>query len=634
MTLIGYPSRTSVHPGQSLGFHLGLDAGSIPFTAAVTVENVVDRSIAQRLAARIERQPEPPEAWTGFGWPATVSLRIPADWPSGLYRVTCEVSGVKKNVASFVVRPPRGEATSKTLIHISYLTPAAYNSAGGKSFYKPRVESSADPRARKVSLDRPSYLPRLAHDDSPDRFINEAKLLTWLKGQGMSADCCSSIDLHSEPGLLDEYDCLVLAFHDEYWTKAMRDHCEAFIRRGGNLVSLSGNTCYRQVRLEDDDRTVVFYKYADLDPMRSGNLDEVTVAWAEPPVNRPQNSMLGVGFTHGAFSLRPEDHRSYRIRFPDHWVFDGVSDDQTSRFLHYETDAAGFAEEPEGYPRVTGDERTPLNLTVLASADLRDWQSKPGRATMTIHSRNGTVFNASSTNWINALDADPVVTQVTKNVLGRLSRRQEWNWEYVGHAQDATAMAATEGRLYLSTSENDLWRRFPIGADVPWTKVGHANNVVAMTAAGGTLFCATSDNHLWARTAGDFDADWHVIGRGPSRGVLGLAAAGGMLWAVDADGRLVRRPANRETVEFSDRQPFQLGTEIVSMTSYSDILFAATSDNRLLRSDRDFIAESHGWTDILHCDFAIGIAVVEWMLYVVTSENALWRLDLSGLVQP
>jgi hypothetical protein len=72
----------------------------------------------------------------------------------------------------------------------------------------------------------------------------------------------------------------------------MRDQAERFVVNGGNLIVLSGNTCYRAVRLEQGSRLVLFHKYAGSDP--SPNTEEVTVAWAEPPVNRPQNPLLAL----------------------------------------------------------------------------------------------------------------------------------------------------------------------------------------------------------------------------------------------------------------------------------------------------------------------------------------------------
>ena len=252
----------------------------------------------------------------------------------------------------------------------------------------------------------------------------EATLIRWLESEGVALECCSSVDLHDSPNLLGAYHCVVLAGHDEYWTKAMRDQVERFVGNGGNLMVLSGNTCYRAVRLESSNRHVAFHKYASSDP--AVNHDDVTVAWAEPPVNRPPNTMLGVGFTDGAFG---GPNTPYRIRFPSHWAFAGLSSPAaTSAFMHYETDAAAYVIEPEGYPRVTGEEATPHCFTVLADADLRSWGGKPGRATMGVFSRNGTVFNAATTDWIEALGTDPVVTTVTRNVIARLKQPIPRDW--------------------------------------------------------------------------------------------------------------------------------------------------------------------------------------------------------------
>jgi hypothetical protein len=84
----------------------------------------------------------------------------------------------------------------------------------------------------------------------------------------------------------------------------------------------------------------------------------------------------------------------------------------------------------------------------------------------------------------------------------------------------------------------------------------------------------------------------------------------------------------------------EIGTDpaVKAMSSYADILLASTDDNRLLRSPSDFASEmlapARGWAPIFHCDFSTGLAVIEWMLFVATSKNRLWRLDLSGLRQP
>ncbi len=614
MAVSGYPATTSVVPGGSIDFHLSSDS---PGLTNLAVERVGATSVSATITARLANlSPPTKNPWEGFGWPVAVSFSVPSTWPTGLYRLAYGSA----DVLTFVVRPATPGAVSKVLLQMAFLTPTAYNAAGGKSLYGFNSGGEAS-RASRVSLDRPGGTP-----PSDGR---EATLIRWLETERIVIEYCSSADLHAIPNLLANYECLVIAGHDEYWTKPMRDQTERFVANGGNMIVLSGNTCYRAVRLEHGNRLVVFYKYAGSDP--NPNADEATVAWAEPPLNRPQNSLLGVGFTEGAFGGPPTP---YEIRFPRHWVFAGVSAAVTSPFMTYETDAAAYVDEPEGYPHVTGDEDTPLAFTVLASADLRSWSGKPGRATLGIYSRNGTVFNAATTDWINVVGTDPVVTQVTRNVFSRLKQRVPWDWEHVGHANFGCALAALDGRLFIATTANRLWRRYPIGADVVWRDIGQANDVVAMAGIGDTLFCVTSDNRLWWRPPAEVDTIWTPIGAGPGGGTKALGAAGGMLYAVDAAGALWRTPARRSAPSWGAMTFFAGDSTVNAMTSYSDILFASTTDNRLLRSNRDWINESSAWECIHHCNSSIGLAVVEWMLFVATTENRLWRIDLHGLRKP
>lgn len=64
--------------------------------------------------------------------------------------------------------------------------------------------------------------------------------------------------------------------------------------------------------------------------------------------------------------------------------------------IGYETDAAHIAA-GSAPPKVVGDDATPKNFVVLATADLTDWtppDAQAGYATMGIYRRFGTVFTA------------------------------------------------------------------------------------------------------------------------------------------------------------------------------------------------------------------------------------------------
>ncbi|WP_228153824.1 N,N-dimethylformamidase beta subunit family domain-containing protein [Acinetobacter sp. AKBS16] len=486
MAVFGYSSATSVLPGSSISFYLSTD---VPGVMNLTIERIGTTSVSSTITTTLFTRSLPTtNPWEGFGWPVSTTFNIPSNWPSGLYRLAY----MSQDVLTFVIRPVIPAAVSKVLLQVSFLTPTAYNAAGGKSLYD--FNSVGGARANKVSFNRSGGTPA---SNGP-----ESILIHWLETEGIAIEYCSSVDLHSISNLLTNYECLIIAGHDEYWTRAMRDQTEQFIANGGNLIILSGNTCYRAVRLEQGNRMVVFYKFAGSDPNQ--NAYDTTVAWAEPPLNRPQNSFLGTGFTEGAYGGTAT---AYTIRFPEHWVFNGVlSTTTTSAFMTYETDAAAYVDEEEGYPRVTGDENTPLTMTVLASAELGSWTGKPGRATMGIFSHNGTVFNAATTDWIYVLGSDAVVTTITRNVFSRLKQRITWDWENIGYANDCCALTALQGKIFMATTQNRLLQRYPIGADVAWRDVSHAYNVVAMTALGDTLYCVTSDNQLWWKPG--VNGDW------------------------------------------------------------------------------------------------------------------------------
>ena len=308
MAISGYPSMTSVVPGGSIDFHLSSDS---PGSRNLIVERIGNSSVSKSITADVRNQPIPGiNPWEGFGWRATTSFQVPPDWPTGLYLLSD--GGI--DLLTFVVRPEHRGTASRMVLHVPFLTATAYNNAGGKSLYGFNSDPNGDEasRASRVSLDRPG--------STPGSGAGEGRLIRWLESEGVAIEYCSSVDLHAIPNLLADYECLIIVGHDEYWTKQMRDAAERFVANGGNMIVLSGNTCYRAVRLEQADRLVVFHKYAGSDP--NPNSDEATVAWAEPPLNRPQNSLLGVGFTEGAFGGA---QTAYTIRFPGHWVFSGFA---------------------------------------------------------------------------------------------------------------------------------------------------------------------------------------------------------------------------------------------------------------------------------------------------------------------
>src|SRR5262249_49891043 len=131
-----------------------------------------------------------------------------------------------------------------------------------------------------------------------------------------------------------------------------------------------------------------------------------------------------------------------------------------TRGVSYEVDGCELALR-DGLPVPTGTDGTPKDLTVLATAPAHLVSNTPGNneavvplsfdpeatgdleytakillgddspastrrlahghAVMGVYERGGTVFNAGVTDWSYGLDSDPLVQQITRNVLTRLS---------------------------------------------------------------------------------------------------------------------------------------------------------------------------------------------------------------------
>jgi hypothetical protein len=648
VAITGYASATSVYPNDQLSFCCSSDAGTV--SADFTFERIGDGALPETINAQVVLQAPPPaKAWEGFNWAPSAVFIVPDPWPTGLYRVSANGAWI----ADFVVRPL--QPTSRILLQICFNTENAYCDVGGNNLYwkGPPLKKSSS-RAEKVSFDRPGI-----------EIGGEIPFINWLKSKNINVDYCSSVDLTDPSVLENNYDLLLIAGHSEYWSKEARDQVERFVRNGGNVAVFGGNTCYRQVRFEQNNRLMVFYKYASNDPMLGVDNDRVTVAFNQNPVCRPPNSLLGIGFADGGGRWGDPDeslrNEVYAIRTPDHWVFEGVAAatlGDNLGLMGYETDAAPIVDEPEGYARALTTESTPICFTPLATADMRaTWQKagKAGMSTVGLHVRNGTVFAAGTVGWSAALtEAGPAaddLSRVTFNVISRLGQRQSWNqWEHIGHANDGVAMAALDNKLFLATTQGRLWRRYPIGANIVWKDLGDIGippaglqrvplpKLIALAGDRELLFAADSHNSIWYRPGNETQAQFSRIGNGPATGIKAMAATSGLLYVVDSKGALWVAPISMTSLNRDSWYQLPLFTDwdakIRCLAGINDILFATTDDNRLCRTTADFVHEATGWRNLMPAYSVVGIAAIDTMLFVATTEDKLWWVDFLHFPAP
>lgn len=304
----------------------------------------------------------------------------------------------------------------------------------------------------------------------------EWPFLAWCEREGIAVDVVTNADLEDHPGLLEggDYPLYLSVGHDEYWSGPMRDTVEAHIARGGNAVFFSGNTSFWQVRHEDHTpegpaATMVGYKGRfKHDPVYDTDRQaELTSIWSDHLIGRPENHMTGVSFARGGYhrigKRVTRGSGGYTIHRHNHWMFEGTGLGYgdvlggEAIIVGYECDGCDFTYR-DGLPHPTGADGTPLDFEILGTAPAahftRDTATRPpaphepseiefiagrlfgersdeyveriahGHAVLGTYTSaaGGVVVTSGSTEWAHGLAArDPLVEQITRNVLGRLT---------------------------------------------------------------------------------------------------------------------------------------------------------------------------------------------------------------------
>lgn len=447
----GYASRTSVNRGETLQLFVNTQAAR--YTIRIFRLGWYDGLGARELGRPISRpgrvQPEFfMDARTGLiecRWTDPIPLKIPlnptdaTDWASGLYvaKLTAEPSGHESYI-TFVVRDDA--RASVYLVQSSVTTFQAYNNWGGKSLY---AFNSTGGQATKVSFDRPyagSPIEAAASGTGAgDLFTSnsipagypasaagwEYNFIRWLEREGYDATYATNLDVHRDPTLLASHAAFLSVGHDEYWSAEMRRHVEQARDQGVHLGFFSSNTCYWQIRLEpgpgtgEPDRTIVAYKETAPwhDPLfldqRPQNDHLVTTKWRNPPVNRPEASLLGSMFVEVDSPVDGD----FVLEEPEEWITKGtgLTKGATLRgLLGYEVDGVSAS--------------SPAGTHVVARSSV---PGLDGAATWYRAPSGALVFASGSMQWSWALDdyqaprlrrsvLSQAVQQMTRNILARL----------------------------------------------------------------------------------------------------------------------------------------------------------------------------------------------------------------------
>jgi hypothetical protein len=386
----------------------------------------------------------------GYGNPHQSQL-VTAPERSGLYYVHAEgeESGAFFSFP-WIVAPRRPQA--RVAVLASNFTWNAYNSFGGRSNYinadrlpeRPTVNARLDlPRYTEsgafnvwgppdaayaaLSFERPevgNHVPAEMEVTDPIRgrlacgmAPAEWRLLGWLEREGYAYDFYAETQLDDGLLDLDAYRVLVLSVHPEYWTRRMYASVKTWVeQRGGRLMYLGGNGLNCEVERLDAStmrcRTQLLSVGGELG-MRDPGDPRIYLESRMHRTLESEANLLGLVTTHtGIMTGAP-----YRVRDAGHWSFAGTG--------LRDGDVFGSASLQERVPGgASGHETDKMSASSPGGTLLLAKGLNPDDGGAEIVYREtpsgGAVFSVGSITYVASLLADPAVSRLTTNVLGRL----------------------------------------------------------------------------------------------------------------------------------------------------------------------------------------------------------------------
>jgi len=437
----GYASDTSVNKGENITFYVSVNPAQ---TYTIDVYRMGwYQGLGGRLMQHIgplmgARQPAcPTDATTGMiecHWSPAYTLATQTSWTSGIYLALLKNAQMYQNYIVFVVRDD-GRA-APLLYQQPVTTYQAYNdypydTKTGKSLYAfnsyGATTVTGGKNAAKVSFDRPYDSDGSGIVWSQSCLSWEIAFVRWMEMSGYDVTYATDIDTHINSGRLLSYRGLMSVGHDEYWSKPMYDAVVAARDAGVNLAFFGADAVGWQVRFESSssglpNRVLVCYRDATLDPISDPSLK--TVMWRDPPLNRPEQTLVGVQYTHQVLPQQQYDgYAPYVVRNSGNWVYAGTGfrdGDSVPGIVGYECDRL-FSEYP--MPNAVSGTYTLLSQSPFVSSDgVSDYSN----SSVYQASSGAWVFGSGTMGWSRALDnfngwnlVDPRIQQTTANILNR-----------------------------------------------------------------------------------------------------------------------------------------------------------------------------------------------------------------------
>ena len=306
-------------------------------------------------------------------WEVDFVYDVPDKIRSGVYAARLRINGddspETEDFVPFVIKPPKGKATSKLALIVPTNSYMAYSNdnlgtnsvvaqllAGkvpvlaasdlylnehreyGLSTYSLHSDGSGvcySSRLRPILNMRPKY----RHWLSPSlwQLNGDLHLTDWLEEKGFEFDCLTDEDLHIEGvELLNRYQCVLTGSHPEYSSEKMLAAYEAYQLQGGRWIYLGADGFYWVSEYHPDNPNIIEVRKGEAgtrawtaNPGEYNNAFDGKYGGMWRARGRIPTKVCGLTFTAYGFDVSSYYKRSDDSFKPEcSWIFEGVGPDE------------------------------------------------------------------------------------------------------------------------------------------------------------------------------------------------------------------------------------------------------------------------------------------------------------------
>ena len=431
----GYCSKSSVRAGDELAVHVSTNPAS-PFRLEIFRMGYYGGTGGRRMGAwgplpgRVQPEPEiGEERLRECRWEPALRIRIPSDWPSGVY--LGKLTEEKEELQSYVIFIVRDDRACDLLFQCSDTTWSAYNRwPDAWSLYQNGKKGSSWSPGVRVSWDRPygkagSILNTPLSLGSGEFMQWEYPFVYWLEKEGVDVSYVGNLDTHLDGAGLFRARGFLSVGHDEYWSMDMYRNVKAAIDGGVSVGFFSGNTCYGLIPFLPSTsgaphRVITrLGKFGPIDPEVLRDYPEYRLFKESGP---SEATIIGASCKFAHINIGAD----WICTNPSSWVYEGTGmkkGDAIPGLIGWETE---------------GDPIDLPGLEIVAQGKVKNDHGVEGTYASTVYPgpRKNWVFNAATIWWGDGLSAppgykspagwgarpkgvDPRVQRITSNVLQR-----------------------------------------------------------------------------------------------------------------------------------------------------------------------------------------------------------------------